>query len=79
MAQINIQNIERLEKQRNTIHKEVKATYTIFEVDGEKYVQLDTYGQEDRESPEKISQSIQFNRETARYLVRLLIDAYDLL
>lgn len=79
MAQINVQNIERLEKQRNIIHKEARATYTIFEVDGEKYVQLDTYGQEDRESPEKISQSIQLNRETARYLVRLLIDAYDLI
>lgn len=79
MAQINIQKIERLDKQRNTIHEEVQATYTIFEADGEKYVQLDTYGRDSRESPEKISQSIQFNRETARYLVRLLIDAYDLL
>lgn len=79
MAQININNIERLEKQRNTIHEEVRATYTIFESEGEKYVQLDTYGREDRESPEKISQSIQLNRETARYLVKLLIDAYDLL
>lgn len=79
MAQINVNNIERLEKQRNTIHEEVRATYTIFEAGGEKYVQLDTYGRENRESPEKISQSIQLNRETARYLVKLLSDAYDLL
>ena len=77
MAQINVNNIECLEKQRNTIHEEVRATYTIFKSDGEKYVQIDTYGKEDRESPEKISQSIQLNRETARYLVRLLIDTYD--
>ena len=79
MAQINVNNIEPLEKQRNTIHEEVRATYTIFEKDGETYVQLDTYGRDNRESPEKISQSIQLNRETAKYLVKLLSDTYDLI
>ena len=34
MAQINVNNIERLVKQRNTIHEEVRATYTIFESNG---------------------------------------------
>jgi len=79
MAQISVQSMDRLEKQRNTVHEEAHATYTVFEMDGEKYFQLDTYGRTDREFPEKISQSIQLNRDSARQLVRLLIETYDLL
>lgn len=79
MAQISVKSMERLEKQRNTVHEEAQATYTVFELDGEKYFQLDTYGRTDREFPEKISQSIQLNKDSARQLVRLLIETYDLL
>lgn len=78
MAQINLDNIMKVEKQRNTIHEKVYTTYTVFEMDGEKYVQLDTYGRIGRENPEKISQSIQFNKETARFLVDCLISEFAL-
>ena len=78
MAQINLSNIKKIEKQRNTIHDKVYTTYTSFEHEGEKYIQLDTYGRIDRENPEKISQSIQLDRETAKYLVNLLIQAFDI-
>ena len=78
MAQINLNNIDRLEKQRNVVHDEVYATYSIFELYGKKYVQLDTYGRVGRENPEKISQSIQLNKETAKFLVDLLSDVFDL-
>ena len=64
MAQISLDNIKKIEKNRNTIHEKVHAAYTVFEMDGEKYVQIDTYGRIDRENPEKISQSIQFDKET---------------
>ena len=79
MAQISMESIERIEKSRNTLHEKVSSTYTVFEKDGQKYFQLDTYGRDDRENPEKISQSIQLDEETARYLVRLLIQEFDLL
>lgn len=79
MAQISLESIERIEKSRNTLHEKVSSTYTVFEKDGQKYFQLDTYGRDDRENPEKISQSIQLDEETARYLVRLLIREFDLL
>jgi hypothetical protein len=72
MAQINLRNIKKIEKIRNTIHEKVHATYTIFEADSEKFVQIDTYGRVDRENPEKISQSFQFDKETAEFLVKLL-------
>lgn len=79
MAQIDINNLQRVNKERNTIHDEVYATYTVFESNGEKYLQIDTYGKAERMNPEKISQSFQLNREVAAYLVNLLIKEFDLI
>lgn len=79
MAQISLESIERIEKNRNMLHEKVHTTYTVFEKDGRKYVQFDTYGKDDRDNPEKISQSIQLDEETARYLVKLLIREFELL
>ena len=79
MAQINVKDIKKIDKARNSVHEEAPATYTIFEDGGEKYFQIDTYGRNEREFPEKISQSIQLNKESARRLARLLIETYDLL
>lgn len=79
MAQISLDRIERIEKTRNVLHEKVHTTYTVFEKDGQKYVQLDTYGKDDRDNPEKISQSIQLDEETARFLVKLLVKEFDLL
>ena len=79
MAQISLDSIERIEKTRNLVHEKVHATYTVFEKDGHKYVQFDTYGKDDRDKPQKISQSLQLDEETARFLVRLLIQEFDLL
>ena len=76
MAQIDISTMKRIEKERNTLHDKVVATYTSFERSGKRYVQLDTYGRSDREMPEKISQSIQFDEESARVLVNLLIKEF---
>lgn len=78
MAQINLKSIKRIEKQRNTVHEEVYSTYSVFELNGERYVQLDTYGRVGRENPEKLSQTIQFNKEIAEYLVNLLSKEFDL-
>ena len=78
MAQINLQDIERVDKTRNSVHEKVHASYTVFEVDGKKYVQLDTYGRAGRENPEKISQSIQFDSETANYIASILKSEFGL-
>lgn len=78
MAQIDLNNIKHIEKCRNTIHEKVYTTYTAFEHDGIKYVQFDTYGRVGREMPEKISQSIQLDRETAKYLMELLKEEFML-
>ena len=78
MALIKEENIEKLEKTRNTIHQEVQATYTIFEKDCQKLFQIDTYGAPGRKMPEKISQSIQIDKRMAEYLVRILQKEFDL-
>ncbi len=72
MAQIDIKTIERLDKDRNTIHEKVYTTYSTFDNYGKHYVQIDTYGRSDREQPGKISQSIQLDEESAKYLFELL-------
>ena len=72
MAQISLDSIKRIEKYRNYVHEKVHTTYTVFELDGKKYVQIDTYGRIDRENPEKVSQSIQLDEETARFLIEIL-------
>ena len=72
MAQIDIEKIEKLGKDRNTVHEKVYTTYSSFDKFGEHYLQIDMYGRNDRELPGKISQSIQFDRETASYLIDLL-------
>lgn len=78
MAQISLEGIKKIEKTRNTLHEKVYTTYTVFKADGEKYVQLDTYGKIGRENPEKISQSIQFDKAAAQFLVDLLRNEFSL-
>ena len=78
MVQINLRSIEKIEKQRNTIHEEVSTAYTVFEYEGEKYIQFDTYGKNGRKNPEKISQSIQLNRESGKFIVDLISKEFDL-
>lgn len=68
--------MKRICKERNTVHDLVNATYDIFELEGEVFFQLDTYGRTSREIPGKISQSIQLDRETAKYIIKLLADAF---
>lgn len=76
MALINIDDLEPINKERNAVHSKVKATYNIFEIDGNKYFQIDTYGKSSRECKDKISQSIQLDETTAKGIVNLLKDIY---
>lgn len=78
MAQIKKENFDRIEKNRNMVHDTVYATYTVFEQSGERYFQIDTYGKAGRENPDKISQSIQINKETAQVLVKLMQEEFNL-
>ena len=76
MAQIDITTIEKLHKDRNTVHEQVYTTYSTFDNYGKHYVQIDTYGRSDREQPGKISQSIQLDEKSAKFLFDLLKSEY---
>ena len=42
MALITKDNIKKLDKERNSVHSKVRATYTTFTSEGKKYFQIDT-------------------------------------
>lgn len=76
MAQIDIKNIEKLNKDRNIIHDKVYTTYSTFNYCSKHYIQIDTYGKSDRAFPGKMSQSIQLSEESAKFLFDLLKKEY---
>jgi len=78
MARIDFSNIKRAEKNKSGIHGIARATYYFFENGGEKYFQLDSYGSSTRQKPAQTSQVIQFNKETAEKLIKLLCKEFDI-
>lgn len=70
-----VREIKRIELERDSKHTEVDCTYAIVEgQDGQKFLQLDTYGSATREIPGKKSQSIRFTAEAIRQL-KTIIDS----
>jgi hypothetical protein len=67
-------NIEKQDVDRNTVQDVVPATYRVFEKNGSKYIQIDTYGSHNREYPDQPSQKIQFDKTFAKKLISILIE-----
>ena len=68
-----VKKFVKLEKQRNSVHREVDYTYTVFDDSmGNKIFQIDTYGSPDREIKGKVSQSIQLDKESAEELIKII-------
>lgn len=67
-----VRKFQRGIKERFSAHEEVECHAFLFVLDGRSYLQLDTYGRPGRESPNKISQSIQFDATSAVELIELL-------
>lgn len=76
MAQIGSFGL--VSKERNSVHDLIDAKYSSFEIDGSRYVQIDTFGRASRDMPEKVSQSLQLNAESARALFEILKSEFDL-
>ena len=73
MALINKNNLTRIDRKTNKIHSEVAGSYSVFiNEDGNQFLQIDTYGSSDRKIQAKVSQSLQFDRETGEFLLNLL-------
>ena len=68
-----VKQLNEINMERNSIHGEVEATYTIFRNEsGSKYLQIDTYGSPDREIPGKKSQTVQFDEDSLRQLMHII-------
>ena len=79
MALITKDNIKKIDKERNSVHNKVRATYTVFTSSGETYFQIDTYGSATKELKDKISQSIQVDKDMAKELIKLLKNTFEIL
>ena len=62
--------------ERNSIHDEIEASYSVFENDGRVFVQIDSYGRDERQIPGKKSQTIQLDKQGAAELCKILKRAF---
>ena len=51
--------------------------YSTCNYGGKHYVQIDMYGRSDGEMPGKISQTVQLDEESAKYLFELIKNEYN--
>ncbi|TPM36605.1 methionyl-tRNA formyltransferase [Mesorhizobium sp. B2-3-5] len=58
--------------QRMSLHDPIDATYFTYELDGRKLLQINTSGRKNREMPDKVSQSIQLDEDSAGQLFTIL-------
>lgn len=77
MALIIKQRIAKINK-NSRVQKETECTYNVFNANERKYIQFDTYGTSERKSESKSSQTIQFDKETAKYIIEILQKEFDL-
>lgn len=71
-----IREFEQLPATKGRRQSDVSCGWRIVEVDGEKLLQLDTYGSSQRKLVGKTSQAIQIDRDGAETLLKLLYTAF---
>lgn len=65
-------------QERNNIQDVVTASYHSFIFDEKKYFQIDLYGKSNRKNPDKVSQTIQLDKEFAEKIVTLLKQEFQI-
>ena len=72
-----VKTIARTIKERFTIHQTVDCGASIFTGnDGRRILQLDTFGTSGRQITGKMSQSLQFDEQSAKDLLNLIREAF---
>jgi PBP1b-binding outer membrane lipoprotein LpoB len=59
------------------LHNEVEATYNLVNKNGETYIQINTFGSDDRAIKGKVSQSIQFSQDVIKEIGQILSKSKD--
>ena len=72
-----VSHFEQITKDRSKVHKPIKGAYFSFiGPQNRRYFVLETCGSEEREFPEKVSQSIQLDEAGASQLIRILREEF---
>lgn len=72
-----ITQFERDERDFRSLHPtHVVCKYLVSLNDGKKVLQLNTYGSAEREIPEKLSQTLQLDENSARQLLAILNEEF---
>ena len=61
---------------RISLHGPVRCAFSVFHHQGKTYLQLDTFGSENREFPGKVSQTLQLDEARATTLVAIIRSAF---
>ena len=68
-----ITEMKKITKERHTVHGPVECAYSLFTgPDGKPYLQLETFGSNERKLTGKTSQAIQLNEASAAELKKLI-------
>jgi len=68
-----VNRLDRISLERDSSHRPVECTYSIvYGPDGEKLLQIDTYGSPERQFPGKKSQCIRFTPDAIQQLRQIL-------
>jgi len=71
-----ITSFEHKPMERNSIHIPIRASYSIFEQDGQRFIQIDSYGRESRKNPGTASQKLQLDEKSAQALFDILKETF---
>lgn len=72
-----IRSIEKIDEAGRLHRSDVDCTYqNVIGDDGTKYVQLTTYGSDNRKSAPKSSQTIHLDQEMALKLIKILAESF---
>jgi hypothetical protein len=72
-----IERFEAIPKARESIHEPVDCGYAVIDVGGTRLLQIETYGRKSRKLKGKVSQTVQFTREAAIELKRIIERAFS--
>ena len=67
-----VRKLEHRDLERVARHTEVEGSYSIIDLDGEKFLQIDTYGSKQRQDKGKMSQSLRLSQESIKQLLEII-------
>jgi hypothetical protein len=66
-----VRTFEPLDLKANARHTETRGGWSVQGQDGEKFIQINTVGSDEREIPNKVSQTLRLSKEAIEQLAEL--------